>query len=181
VLPVTWPRLKPLSAERFAIQFTIDQSTREKLRYAQELLSHQLPSGDVAQVFDRALDALVAQLEKQKFAATEKPRTPSSRPRTDPRHIPPDVKRAVWARDGGQCTFVSDTGHRCGARKFLEFDHEIPVARGGQATIGGMRLRCRAHNQYEAERVFGTGFMNEKRRVSTEGRPAMKARAATGT
>ena len=27
----------------------------------------------------------------------------------------------------------------------------------------GMRLRCRAHNQYEAERIFGAGFMSEKR------------------
>ena len=27
----------------------------------------------------------------------------------------------------------------------------------------GLRLRCRAHNQYEAERVFGAGFMSRKR------------------
>jgi hypothetical protein len=37
------------------------------------------------------------------------------------------------------------------------------VARGGRATVEGIRLLCRAHNQYEAERVFGAGFMDEKR------------------
>ena len=29
---------------------------------------------------------------------------------TNPRHVPAEVKRAVWARDGGQCTFVGENG-----------------------------------------------------------------------
>jgi len=62
---------------------------------------------------------------------------------------------------------------RCGSRKLLEFDHVDPVARGGEATVDGIRLRCRAHNQYEAERVFGTGFMaikrEEAKRMAAEG------------
>ena len=33
-----------------------------------------------------------------------------------------------------------------------------------------LRLRCRAHNQYEAERVFGTGFMNQKREAARRAR-----------
>ena len=47
----------------------------------------------------------------------------------------------------------------------------------------GMRLRCRTHNQYEAERVFGAGFMNRRReeswRAATEARRAAEARART--
>ena len=105
------------------------------------------------------------QLEKEKFAATAKPRPcagthPSS---ANPRHIPASVKRAVWARDGGQCTFVNEAGERCTARSMLEFDHINPVACGGRATVDGMRLLCRGHNQYEAECRFGAEFMNEKR------------------
>jgi len=72
-------RVAPLSAERFALQVTIEKDTHDKLRYAQALLSHQLPSGDIAQVVDRALDALIAQLEKQKFAATARPRVHTRR------------------------------------------------------------------------------------------------------
>ena len=45
------------------------------------------------------------------------------------------------------------------------------MARGGRATVDRMRLRCRAHNQYEAERAFGAEFMNGKRH---EGRLAKK-------
>jgi hypothetical protein len=48
----------------------------------------------------------------------------------------------------------------------LEFDHVREVARGGDASVENIRLRCRAHNQYTAECTFGAGFMREKRERS---------------
>ena len=83
----------------------------------------------------------------------------------------------MWERDGGRCTFVSDSGRRCPARTRLEFDHADPVARGGEATAERMRLRCRAHNQYAAECTFGTAFMDHKRREAqrTQARPRAPA------
>ena len=50
-----------------------------------------------------------------------------------------------------------------------------PVARGGTTSARRMRLRCRAHNQYEAERTFGREFMEAKRRAATEVRAAAQA------
>jgi 5-methylcytosine-specific restriction endonuclease McrA len=91
---------------------------------------------------------------------------PSSR---NPRHIPNAVRRAVWKRDQGQCAFVSDSGHRCDARIGLELDHLVPVARGGTATADNIRLLCRAHNQYAADRTYGTAFMNGKREAARQG------------
>ena len=132
-------------------------------------------------MFERALSALIGQLEKRKFSATRRPR-PSRRPSANPRHIPAQVKRAVWERDGGQCTFVSETGHRCAARTRLEFDHIVEVARGGEATVAGIRLRCRAHNQYGAECAFGAEFMRQKREMTQRAvearRQEKEARAA---
>ena len=72
----------------------------------------------------------------------------------------------MWERDAGRCTFVSESGHRCEARTRLEFDHVEAVAQGGRATVQGLRLRCRAHNQLEAERAFGRDFMNTKGETS---------------
>src|SRR5207247_1355354 len=155
-------KLAPVAPERFMLQLTIGRSTQDKLCYAQELLSHALPSGDLAQVLDRALDALIEKLEKRKCARAMRPR-PSKRPSDNPRQIPAHVKRAVWERDHGQCTFVSEAGRRCPARTRLEFDHVDQVARGGRATAENMRLRCRAHNQYAAECTFGGEFMESKR------------------
>jgi 5-methylcytosine-specific restriction endonuclease McrA len=175
---VPTPTVKPLAPQRIALRFAIEKSTHDKLRYVQALLSHRLPTGDVAQVFDRALDALVAQLEKQKFGATSKPRSCSRRTSTNARHIPAHVRQAVWQRDQGRCTFVGETGHRCGSRRFLEYDHVDPVARGGRATVEGLRLRCRGHNQLEAERVFGADFMSAKREQSRRASEARTKNAA---
>ena len=79
--------------------------------------------------------------------------------------VPPGDMAAVlkYARDGGRCTFTSDIGHRCEERKDLEFDHIDPYARGGEATVSGIRLLCRAHNQFEAEHTYGAEFMRRKR------------------
>ncbi|MEO5618266.1 MAG: hypothetical protein ABIS67_10875 [Candidatus Eisenbacteria bacterium] len=174
---VDFPRLTPLAPQRFAVQFTMSQAAHDDLLRAQELLSHQFPSGDIAQVFALALQSLNRDLEKQKFAATDQPRA-VARPSENPRHIPAHVKRAVWERDRAQCTFVSDTGRRCESRKLIEFDHVHEVARGGVATISGIRLRCRTHNQYGAECTFGVEFMRRKREAAVASRESeLSARA----
>jgi hypothetical protein len=171
------PRVKPLAPQRFAVQFTMGQSAHDKLRYVQELLGHQISSGDLAQIFERALDALIPHLEQRKFAATDQPRQSPARPSADSRHVPARVRRAVWERDQGQCTFVSETGHRCEARRPLEFDHVQEVARGGETTVDGIRLRCRAHNQHAAECTFGAEFMRHKRIAAAEARAAARTLA----
>jgi 5-methylcytosine-specific restriction endonuclease McrA len=155
-------KITPIAHRRYALHVVVGQEAIEKLRHAQALLGHQLPSGDVAPILEAALDALVRELEKRKFAATERPQR-AQRPSTSRRHIPTRVRRAVWERDGGRCTFISESGRRCEARARLEFDHVDPVACGGRASEDGIRLRCRAHNQYTAECAFGSGFMIEKR------------------
>jgi hypothetical protein len=72
---VTVPtRVAPITAQRFAVQVTIDRETHDLLRYAQDLLGHAVPSGDVPEVLKRALEALIVQLEKRKFGCTDRPR-----------------------------------------------------------------------------------------------------------
>ena len=165
-------RVAPVAPQRYALQLTIGETAHENLRYAQALLGHR-PAGDgVAAVVERALEALVRQLEKQKFAASARPRPGHRRPSPGSRHIPAHVRRAVWERDDGQCTFVSDAGRRCEARAWLEFDHVREFARGGEATVAGIRLRCRGHNQYQAERTFGAEFMRGKRQAAQRARAA---------
>jgi hypothetical protein len=131
-------------------------------------------------VLELALDTLIRALEKRKFAVTEKPRPPRPGSATGGRYIQAHVRRAVHERDGGQCTFVSEGGHRCPARKLLELDHIVEVARGGTSTVSNIRLRCRTHNQYQAERTFGPELMNQKReerRSAAASRAQAEARA----
>ena len=182
--PTPRARVTPIAPQRFAMQVTIREETRELLQQAQDLLSHEITHGDVAEVLHRALATYVEKLQKRKFAATATPR-PRRRQRNAPsaRHVPSDVKRKVWTRDEGRCTFVGELGTRCPATSSLEFDHVIEVARGGRATLNGIRLRCRGHNQYTAECTFGREFMAHKRELARSGepQPAPHVKRAIGT
>jgi hypothetical protein len=111
-------------------------------------------------VFERALDALLADLERKKLATTSSPRPPREVV-AGSRHIPAAVRREVWRRDGARCAFVGTVG-RCAERGFLELHHIVPFARGGQATVDNIELRCRAHNAYEAELSFGSFVVREE-------------------
>ena len=160
------PLVRPTAPERYRVQFTIGEATHEKLRRLQALLRREIPSGDPGIIFDRAVTLLLEQVENKKLGITARPRprapirreTDSEDIRTPPppsTYIPRWVRRAVWKRDGGGCAFVSATGHRCTERSFLEFHHVHARAKRGPATVENISLRCRRHNQYEAELVFG--------------------------
>jgi hypothetical protein len=154
VPPLRRPVVAPLTPERYRIQFTVGRETQQKLRHVQDLLRREIPDGDPGAIFDRALTLLLEDVARKKVAATTNPRPSRG---TDPRsrHIPSEVKRKVWLRDHGQCAYVSSAGRRCRERAFLEFHHLEAYARGGESTVDNISLRCREHNAYEAELVFG--------------------------
>jgi 5-methylcytosine-specific restriction endonuclease McrA len=154
VHPAPRPAIKPLAPEQYLVKFTASRAMHEKLREVQALLRHQVPSGDVAEIFDRALTLLLAEVRKTRHAANARPRT-TQRTANTGRHVASAEKRKVWARDGGQCAFVGAEG-RCTERGFLEYHHVIPFADGGRTDASNLQLRCRAHNGFEAERWSGT-------------------------
>ena len=143
-----------LSPGRYRITFTAGAETCEKLQLAQDLLRHVIPSGDPAQIYERALDVLVDALLKEKYAATDRPRANRGQAEGS-RNIPAEIKRAVHLRDRGRCRYVGPDGHRCGERAFLEFHHVRPYAVGGPCTVENIELRCRAHNVYESDAFYG--------------------------
>jgi hypothetical protein len=175
--PAPRPSVQALAPERYRVQFTIGQETQDRLRRLQALLRREIPDGDPGVIFERAISLLLEKVERTKLGKAARPRPPRAiRPGTDsdaaegtlpPRNPPHAVKRAVWARDEGRCSFVSRTGRRCDERAFLEFHHLLPYAKGGQATVDNIALRCRRHNQYEADLVFGDPGNAARPRPST--------------
>ena len=168
----------PLAPARYRIQFTAGSELHDKIARAQALLRHQVPDGDLAVVFDRAMTLLVRELERARFAATAAPRKAASE--TDPtpssRRIPDPIRRAVWMRDGGQCTFRDHHGRRCPARERLEFHHLIPFGRGGDHSESNISIRCAGHNAYQADLDFGAAFMAARRQGADERSPAQPVR-----
>ncbi|HKY38077.1 MAG TPA: hypothetical protein VJN18_19175 [Polyangiaceae bacterium] len=97
------------------MEFTARAELYEKLDKARQLLSHALSSGDLGELFERALDALIEQEIRKRFGAG-KPRKlkPGSR------HVPVAIRRAVWERDQAQCTFIDSEGRRCAEQRFSD-------------------------------------------------------------
>ncbi len=60
--------------------------------------------------------------------------------------IPERVRHEVWRRDRGRCV-------DCGARERLEFDHIIPISRGGSNTARNIELRCEACNRRKSATI----------------------------
>jgi hypothetical protein len=147
------PTETPLAPARYKLQFTISRDTHEKLRRVQALGRHLVPSGDPAEIFDRALTLLLQDLGRRRCASVTSPRAAPTAVGSS-RHIPASVKRAVWRRDEGRCAYIGREG-RCAERGFLEYHHVLPYAAGGAATTANIELRCRAHNAYEASLFFG--------------------------
>jgi hypothetical protein len=156
--PARRASIDPLSAETYCVRLTARRATIERLRRAQEILSHAVPDGDVDEVLYRALGALIEEESRKKLAAvrrraaegrSKRPANRASRvAHPASRAIPAEVERAVRARDGEQCAFVSKDGRRCGERRFLELHHRQPWIAGGGGTTGNISLRCRALKQY---------------------------------
>jgi hypothetical protein len=165
--PLKPPLVRPLAPERYEVRFTADAETHRLLREAQDLMSHALPTGDLAAVFHRALTVLVADLKQRKFGATSRPRNGRA-PNADSRTPAASVRREVADRDAGRCRFVSREGHKCEETRFLQFHHVVPYARGGRATADNIQLRCRAHNGHEVDLFFGPGKRWVKGRAGKE-------------
>ena len=137
---------------------------REKLEQARALLSHAVPDGDLAVVVERALDALLSQLKKKRFAHVDSPGHPTVRRKATlslrsngarREHVPHATRREVVARDGLRCSYASPDGCRCTATAFLQIRHQQPWARGGDSSAENLQVLCAAHNRLRAEQDFG--------------------------
>jgi 5-methylcytosine-specific restriction endonuclease McrA len=157
------------------VSFTASTAFRDKLERARDLLRHRVPDGDLEAVFDRAMDALIAQLEKQVTAKTERPRRVMKAPK-DPGAVSRAARREVMARDGKQCAFVSAGGLRCTERGGLEIDHVVERARGGTGQPENLQVLCRGHNKLKAEQAFGREHVEERIRERRQEPASMRLR-----
>ncbi|WP_275426200.1 TerD family protein [Nocardia arizonensis] len=88
-------------------------------------------------------DYVAAALEGALRVAKRLVLTPGQR---DSRSIPQEVKAEVWQRDGGRCV-------ECGSGHYLEFDHVIPLSRGGATSSSNLQILCRACNRAKGARI----------------------------
>ncbi len=63
------------------------------------------------------------------------------------RAVPERVRQEVWRRDNGQCV-------KCDSRLNLEFDHIVPVSRGGSNTARNIELLCESCNRRKSDKIM---------------------------
>jgi 5-methylcytosine-specific restriction endonuclease McrA len=147
------PPVRPIAPARFRLDVTVGQEAHDALRFLQDMFAREIPGGDVSKVVEHSLIATAREVRKRKMAATDRPRK-AREIKADSRDVAASVRRFVWKRDGARCTFVGRHG-RCTQTRSLDLHHIHPYALGGPGTADNLTLRCRAHNQYESEQVYG--------------------------
>jgi 5-methylcytosine-specific restriction endonuclease McrA len=123
----------------------------ERVRAA---FSHLNPGASLETLLGECMNRALTAHEKRARGQAERPRAPQKAPTSGSRHIPAHVRREVWERDGGRCTFLAKDGRRCDATHRIQFHHEVPDARGGPATVSNVRLACAHHNDLFARRAM---------------------------
>jgi 5-methylcytosine-specific restriction endonuclease McrA len=152
----------PLGKQRYSLQLTCSETLIDKIDELKALMSHRDSTGDVATLLEAAVDELLVRLRKERLAETQRPGRRARKSKNRNRRIPAQVKRRVYAQDGQRCSFTSKNGKRCRETHFLEMDHRVPFARGGEHSVENLRVRCRAHNQQAARKAYGAEFMAAK-------------------
>lgn len=167
--PVETPPLPP-APQRVLFSFTGDERLLACVERAKELLLNKYGEPGYEEVFVEAVDALLAKLDPATRA--ERAARPK-RPGESRSRVPPSwVKRTVWRRDRGRCSFRAPDGRRCESSAGLQFDHVVPWALGGPSDDpANIRLLCRNHNRLEAGRTLGEAVVGR----------AIERKAAAGT
>ncbi len=104
--------------------------------------SHWYIKTSILNEVDYMLDFLEVFLEKD-YMPIEEDSEEENKPN---RHIPKDVKVSVWRRDKGQCV-------QCGSKEKLEYDHIIPVSKGGSNTERNIQLLCEKCNRQKSATI----------------------------
>lgn len=119
----------------------------DKLRLLRECFGYSLE--EAKELLDTAYkQAKRARLQKAKKEISKKAfELYAGLPSNDKRaSIPDEIKQYVWQRDGGRCV-------KCQSAENLEFDHIIPVSKGGSNTARNIQIFCQDCNRSKGDGV----------------------------
>ncbi len=185
--------LEPACVDTFNFRFAANGEFKQKFERLAEVPGIENAQKNMAKVLEQALDiALDKKDPKRKRerrlakAAAGKSRPGKISTKEDvpqggdapakSRYIPPDVRERVHERGEYQCMFRGPDGTRCSSRTGLEVEHERPFGIFRSHEERFLRLLCKRHNGFMAERVFGAEFIqgkiDQRRRQNVSRQPA---------
>ena len=153
--------LEPTPAEpKFPLMCAVPMRVLEKLKAVKAVLSHKFPMGDLEDILEAGLDALLEKNAKAKAVKPPKVAKPPGPKRLKRRSppVPVAVRREIWTRDKGVCQWPLELGGICASTYQIEGDHIVP---DGPSTPANMRLLCRIHNDVHARQWYGDAWMDQ--------------------
>ena len=160
-----YERLRVKGPDQVELTVTLDSATVELLEEWKALTSHSNPEGRNAEALRAALKLAVERTRREKGLAQPPARRPSLHahevqdadstpgirqmvPQAIPHAIPQAIRRLVWMRDEGRCTYRDPrSDRRCEGTHYLEMDHIRPRSRGGGHELANLRLLCGGHHR----------------------------------
>jgi 5-methylcytosine-specific restriction endonuclease McrA len=156
-----------ISDQRVELKINISEKLKNKLDDLKSLMSHH----DADMSYEALIETLVEVAEPKllnkksiKKVPSDVIASPKAQRNVSPlrrngavntRYIPRPIKRYIWSRDQGRCTYKSPiNGKRCESQYLVQYDHVKPFALGGESVEGNLRLLCAQHNQLRAKETF---------------------------
>lgn len=129
-----------VNAEETRLSLNLPEAAMANLEKARDLLSHKMPEANFAQVIIHILEEFLAQSATGPAAHSE---------------TKAGARREVKA-ESPACTYQDpETGQICGSTYQLEIDHIQPRALGGTDEKENLRILCKQHNLFMAEKTLG--------------------------
>lgn len=154
-------RVRPVTENSSEVRFIASAELLEDLDKLKGLLAHTHPHLSLAELFQLLAKMAIQKLNPARESARARVKTTVSAPEVKAeipsprtRAIPSAIRREIWKRDGGRCTYIDpETGRRCWSRFALQIDHKIPWSLGGTHDLDNLRLCCAQHNRLHARNL----------------------------
>lgn len=137
-------RVQYLGREQYSYRLKVPAPLHHQFERVKELLSHQIPDGDINEIL-----AAITRFYLHKQDPQEKKAAPPAfwaSYESPSRYIPRGLKLLLLERAAHQCQYQSPDGRRCTQKRYLDIDHIVPLAGGGQTKLDNLQVLCHAHN-----------------------------------
>ncbi|MDG0816003.1 HNH endonuclease [Bdellovibrio svalbardensis] len=145
--------------ESVRVELTLSRELHDKIKQAQELLSHSLPSGDLVAFLEFVSDKVI----KQKTAVRGKSQVTNC-DRAAGENLQASSTATVAVRSTIYkhvlqkqkcCQFKDASGKQCGSRWHLQIDHVQPRWAGGGNEVENLQVLCAQHNRLKYRKESG--------------------------
>jgi 5-methylcytosine-specific restriction endonuclease McrA len=146
-----------LNSEEVQLTFSLERPTFQNLHELQSLRSHKHPPSSYRGIVHDLVELGQKEWNPLRCTVSSAPQKRCDKENTSPSHVPESIRREVWIRDQGACTYQDPgTGKRCGSKTYVQLDHIHPLALGGKHELSNLRLLCGTHNRARARKTFGS-------------------------